>query len=70
MNKNIKNEKSAIDNESLESVTGGTAPELPAENLKSGGYNSMFSNPQGFEQKELRFYDEKVVDPSCFTKKY
>ena len=70
---NIKKEKAVINDESLKSVTGGTAaPELPATTLANSEHNGMFSNPEipkGPGGYESSFYNGKVVDPSYFIAK-
>ena len=65
---NTKNKKNVINDEKLETVTGGTAPDLPATTLESEGYSGMFSDPTTPGQYEPHFYDGKVVDPTHFTK--
>ena len=64
----MSKENNTINDKELESVTGGTAPDLPAATLESEGYNGMFSNPTTPGQYEPNFYDGKVVDPTHFIK--
>ena len=64
----MSKENNIINDKELKSVTGGTAPELPATTLESEGYNGMFSNPTTHGQYEPHFYDGKVVDPTHFIK--
>ena len=64
----MNKENKIINDKELESVTGGTAPELPATTLESEEYNGMFSNPTNPGQYEPHFYDGKVVDPTHFIK--
>lgn len=64
---NTKNKKTAIDDKSLEFVTGGTeAPTLPAKELKGSEYSTMFSNSQGLEPKEFHIYKNGIADPTSF----
>lgn len=67
---NTKNEKNAVNDTELESVTGGNAPALPATQLASSAYSGMFANPEGPDQKEIHIYEGKVEDPSSFQSNF